>query len=87
MMMLLMNILRLKQNSFGKCYGKHRQMNSVDFVLAYNGRRKFSTTQKENIKLDEEEERKQFYHALRAHGISINVDDDPLVSMIITDNN
>lgn len=82
--LMTMNNLHLKQNSSGKCYGKHRRMNSVDFVLAYNRRKNRSTIRKENIKLDEEEERKQFYRELRSHGISINVDDDPLVSTIIS---
>lgn len=33
-------------------------------------------------KLDDETERRRFYNELRAHGILVDVDDDPTVSII-----
>lgn len=56
------------------------QKNAVDFVLAYKSRRKVAAKD-EGHKLDDEIERRRFYRELRAHGIWVNVDDDPTVSV------
>lgn len=57
---------------------EHRQLITVDFVLAY--KRQINVTENDN-KLDDETERQKFYHELRAHGVLVNIDDDPTVSI------
>jgi len=57
---------------------EHRKLNTVDFVLAYKRQR---IVTEDNSKLDDETERQKFYQELRAHGILVNIDDDPTVSI------
>lgn len=76
-----MNIFRLKhRNSSTKNHEKQRQINAVDFVLAYRRRRKVADKD-QNPKLDEDIERRRFYRELRDHGVWVDVDDDPTVSI------
>lgn len=56
----------------------HRKLDTVDFVLAYKRQRMVT---EDGSKLDDETERRKFYHELRAHGILVNIDDDPTVSI------
>lgn len=74
-----MNVLYNKhQKSSTKFPDGHRKFNTVDFVLAYKRQR---MVKEDDSKLDDETERRKFYHALRAHGILVNIDDDPTVSI------
>lgn len=74
-----MNVLYNKhQKSSTKFSDEHRKINTVDFVLAYKRQR---LVKEDESKLDDETERQKFYHALRAHGILVNIDDDPTVSI------
>jgi hypothetical protein len=73
-----MNFLYIKnRNSSIKMHVERRTLNTVDFVLAYKRQRKMAEN---DSKLDDETERRKFYHELQAHGILVNVDDDPTVS-------
>lgn len=58
---------------------KLRRINNVDFVLAYKRQRRAEDGGKPN----DETERRRFYYELRAHGILVNVDDDPTVSISV----
>lgn len=74
-----MNALYIKhRDSSSKMHVEHRKLNTVDFVLAY--KRKQIVTE-DDSKLHDETERQKFYQELRAHGISVNIDDDPTVSI------
>lgn len=77
------DILCLKHtDSSAESSGNRRQANSVDFVLAYDRRRKVATKTNTDNKRDDETERRLFYRELRANGILVNVDDDPTVSTL-----
>jgi len=65
------------RKSSTKIPDEHRKFNTVDFVLAYKSQR---IVKKDDSKLDDETERRKFYQELRAHGILVNIDDDPTVS-------
>ncbi|VVC37510.1 Anoctamin,Anoctamin, dimerisation domain [Cinara cedri] len=63
--------------------GKHVCFNStVDFVLAYNRSQQNVKSGKEDRQLlDDETERQFFYRELKAHGILVNIDDEPTYSL------
>jgi len=74
-----MNVLYIKhRDSSTKMHVEHRKLNTVDFVLAYKRQR---IVTEDDSKQDDESERQKFYQELRAHGILVNIDDDPTVSI------
>ncbi|XP_026815958.1 anoctamin-5-like [Rhopalosiphum maidis] len=66
------------RNSSIKMHVERRTLNTVDFVLAYKRQRNIAEN---DSKLDDETERRKFYNELQAHGILVNVDDDPTCSL------
>lgn len=74
-----MNVLYIKHlESSIKMHVERRTLNTVDFVLAYKRQLKVDEN---DSNLNDETERRKFYHELQAHGILVNVDDDPTVSI------
>lgn len=74
--------LKRRNCSSAKNHGKHKSRlnDSVDFVLAYNRSQRKVTVGKDDGQLvDDETERRLFYSELNAHGILVNIDDDPTV--------
>ncbi|XP_025191123.1 anoctamin-5-like [Melanaphis sacchari] len=67
-----------QRDSSIKMHVERRTLNTVDFVLAYKRQRKVAENKS---KLDNETERRKFYHELQAHGILVNIDDDPTCSL------
>lgn len=80
-----MDILLLKHRTFSaKSDEKHRWRNTVDFVLAYQKHRKDKVSQDaDSNKMDDDIQRQRFFGELRSHGILVDVDDDPAVSIHI----
>lgn len=78
-----MDVLRLKHRTSSiKSPEKHRWINKVDFVLAYQKHRKDKVSKDAaNDKMDGDIQRQRFFDELRSHGILVNVDDDPTVSI------
>jgi len=74
-----MNVLYIKnRDSSTKMHVEHKKLHTVDFVLAYKRQRRAA---EDDSQLDDETERQKFYQELRAHGILVNIDDDPTVSI------
>ena len=76
---MFIHVLYIKhRDSLTKMYVEHRKLNNVDFVLAYKRQRMVTEN---DSKLVDETERRKFYHELQEHGVLVNIDDDPTVSI------
>lgn len=80
-----MDFLRLKHRTSSiKSPEIHRRVSTVDFVLAFQKHRKDKESKDAaNDKMGDDIQRQRFFGALRSHGILVNVDDDPTVSIYL----
>lgn len=78
-----MDVLRLKHRASSiKTNEKHNRINTVDFVLAYQKHQKDKVSDNvANDEMDDDYQRRRFFCELQSHGILVNVDDDPTVSI------